>query len=59
MDTCSNMRKVFPAFAKLYFWQRLGDGKVCRKSMLGLVGFDVVICGTDVNAVLPFSFLAF
>jgi hypothetical protein len=59
IETCSNMGKVFPEFAKMYFWQRLGDGKTCRKSVLGLVGFDVMICGTDVNAVLPFTFLAF
>jgi len=30
--------KVFPAFAKLYFWQRLCDGKACRESVLGLAG---------------------
>jgi len=50
--------KVFPAFAKLYFWQRLSDRKACRKSVLGLAGLEVTICGTDLIAVLLFSFLA-
>jgi hypothetical protein len=50
--------KVFPAFAKLYFWQRLSDGKACRKSVLDLVELEVTICGTYPTAVLLFSFLA-
>jgi len=49
--------KVFPSFAKLYFWQRLNDGKACRKSILGLAGLEVAICSTNLTAVLLF-FLA-
>ena len=49
--------KVFPAFAKLYFWQWWSDRKTCRESVLGLVRLEVMICGTDLTAVLLFSFL--
>jgi hypothetical protein len=51
--------KVFPAFAKLCFWHRLGVGKACRKSVLGLTGLEITICFTDLTAVLLFYFVAF
>jgi hypothetical protein len=65
METCSSVGselqggKVFPAFAKLYFQHRLGVGKACRKSVLGLTGLEVTICFADLTSALLFSFLTF